>query len=254
MRPSVEFSGDNVHLLFFQRSIEQPQIHDARLGGEAQSIGVDEPVVAVGPLHEFVTEAGAPPACVRRQVGDGAQAQASGVAAAYHNREGVIESQRRSDFEVESIPVAFTNAPVHGSSVARGRLAENGREGRPRILGVQIHLVRQQRLMANKCAAKIEPAVHAQCGVRFDLLRQEFAKNNLLGKILGPDNDRACARAAARCQCQQPSTQQPDGFAAIEENLSHHLVITAVSACVRASPTADRLRLPAGPRAWPQRG
>ena len=53
-------AGDQVYLLFFEGAGQQAQIHDARRVGEVQAVGGDQALVAVGTLHEFVAESGAP--------------------------------------------------------------------------------------------------------------------------------------------------------------------------------------------------
>src|SRR5580704_14329657 len=51
---------DQVDLLVFQGASEQPQIHDLRRSGKTQAVRGDESFIAVGTLHEFITESGAP--------------------------------------------------------------------------------------------------------------------------------------------------------------------------------------------------
>ena len=53
-------AGYYVDLLFFQGAVEEAQVHDFGVAGEGQAVGVGQAAIAVGALHEFVAEAGAP--------------------------------------------------------------------------------------------------------------------------------------------------------------------------------------------------
>ena len=59
----------------------------------------------------------------------------------------------------------------------------------PVYSAIKIDLPREQGLLANESAAKIEPAIGMQRGVRFDLLREQFAQDDLLGEIFRSDDD-----------------------------------------------------------------
>jgi hypothetical protein len=43
--------------------------------------------------------------------------------------------------------------------------------------------------MSDISSAKIKPPLHLKMSLVFDLLRDQLAQNNLLGKVLAPDND-----------------------------------------------------------------
>ena len=51
--------------------------------------------------------------------------------------------------------------------------------------------------MANERTSQVQPPVHSQGGVRFDLLGQQFAEQQLLGKIFRTYDGFATALGAA---------------------------------------------------------
>src|SRR5215472_16637585 len=53
-------AGGEVDLTVFEGAGEQAEVHDARRFGETQAVGRGESPVAVGALHEFVSETGTP--------------------------------------------------------------------------------------------------------------------------------------------------------------------------------------------------
>ena len=69
----------------------------------------------------------------------------------------------------------------------------------PVYSGYMIDIFRQQRLMRQQRSAQIELALDGLMSSRFDVLRDDLAQDQLLGKILGADHD-VVARAAAREQ------------------------------------------------------
>ena len=75
------------------------------------------------------------------------------------------------------------------------------------VFGIKIELAGEQRLMAQESSPKVEPPLRPQSRVRLDLLRQQLAKDDLLGKIFGADANRVGAGAAAG-QNERPSGGQ----------------------------------------------
>ena len=57
--------GHHIHLLVEKCAIEQPQIHDSGLRAKPQMVALDQPLVTILPLHEFVTESRLPMAGIR---------------------------------------------------------------------------------------------------------------------------------------------------------------------------------------------
>src|SRR5438309_8350401 len=105
-------AGDHIDLMFLECSVEQAQIHDARRGGELQSIGARQARVTVGAFHEFVTKTGAPSGSVSDEVRDGAQFEFLRVFIANHNGKRIVESERRANLKTEAIPVGISNRAV----------------------------------------------------------------------------------------------------------------------------------------------
>ena len=56
-----------IDLMIFQRRRKQSEIHHARRLGKMQAIGGSQAGVAIGTLHELVTESGSPVRSVRRR-------------------------------------------------------------------------------------------------------------------------------------------------------------------------------------------
>src|SRR5207245_9447616 len=98
--------------MVFQSAGEEAEIHDARWGGETQAVGCDQALVAVGTLHEFVAEAGAPVRSVGRGLGKGLKMQPAGVVASDFDGEGVVEAEWRAKRKMESLRVFRLNAIV----------------------------------------------------------------------------------------------------------------------------------------------
>ncbi len=96
-----DVSCGQIDLFVLERAGEQAQVHDARGLGETQAVGGGQALVAVGTLHELVAESGAPLRSVGGGLRDGLQAEPAGVVAADLDGEGVIESERLADREIE---------------------------------------------------------------------------------------------------------------------------------------------------------
>src|SRR5437867_3756737 len=92
---------------------EQAEVHDARRRGETKAIGCDQAFVAVGTLHEFVAEPGAPLRSVCGSLRQGLKMQAAGVFAANFDGKSVVESQRRTEGQMESFFIFRPHAVVN---------------------------------------------------------------------------------------------------------------------------------------------
>ena len=95
-------AGGQIDLFILERAGEQAQVHDAGRLGETQAVGRGQSFVAVGALHEFVAESGAPLRSVGGGLRDGFQMQAAGVFAANFDGECVVEAERLADVEIET--------------------------------------------------------------------------------------------------------------------------------------------------------
>src|ERR1700683_1557969 len=181
-----------------QSSIEQPEIHDPRRRGKFQTVRARESRVTVRAFHEFVAKSGAP--LVRRtaQLRSPLQPQLPSVRASYNDGKSIVEAKRRQNVERKSLRVFGTNPLKHGLWVAFHGILQDRRQRRPRILPIRIDEARQQCLLADVAAGEVEAALHFQVCVRFDLLREEFAEDGLLGEVLRSDYNRIVAIEAAR--------------------------------------------------------
>jgi hypothetical protein len=77
---------------------------------------------------------------------------------------------------------------------------QNGGERRSSVFGIDIDAPAEDCLMANIAARKVETAFYQQVSFVFDLLRDDFAEDELLSEIFGSDYDAIFARGAAGCQ------------------------------------------------------
>ena len=196
-------SCGEVHLFVLERAGQQAQVHDARGFGEAQAVGCGQALVAVGTLHELVAEAGAPLRRIGGGLGDGLQAEAARVFAADLDGEGVIESESLADLEIETPGVFGLDLVVNLFGIAgRLRFQNRGQCGAG-VFGIDIDAAAENRLLADVGSRQIEAALNRQMGFVFDLLGDDFAEDELLGEILGADDDAVGARRTARCQEEQ---------------------------------------------------
>ena len=114
---------------------------------------------------------------------------ARGLAADHHG-ESIVEAQRVHDFQAEARGVLSFDLVVDICRVAFHRLLQNGGECRAGILHVGVDAPRQQRLMSDVSAGEIKPPLHVQSRLRFQVLREHFAQDDLFGEVLGPDHQR----------------------------------------------------------------
>src|SRR6266852_3532126 len=177
--------GDDIHLVFLERAVNQTQIHHVRLDGKAQMVSLRPSPVAVGALEEFVPHADAPARRNGRNVGYRAQMFAAGVFAAHHHREGVVEAERLGHFEAKPLGVSGLYPAIHRS------------RRRSRIFGVKVNLPRAQGLMTHQRAAKIHFAFDGDAGARLDVLGEKLGEDDLLRKILRSDNQPRPSTAVA---------------------------------------------------------
>src|SRR5204863_579716 len=118
-------AGDEVDLMILESAGEQAKFHDARRTAEAQAIGGSEALVAVGALHKFVTESGAPLPGLRGGLRKRLQMQAASVVAADFDGKGVVESERRTEGQVEALFVTGLHAIENSFPVRGGLLLED---------------------------------------------------------------------------------------------------------------------------------
>src|SRR5439155_1969357 len=113
-----------------------------------------EPVRA---LQELVTEPRPPGARQPGDVRDAPQAVSSGVGAANQDGERVVEPEGREPAQSEARGILALDYAGDAIAIAhRGVLQDRG-EGRARILGVQVDLPGEDRLVTDERAPQVEP-------------------------------------------------------------------------------------------------
>ena len=190
-------AGDQVNLAGLEGPGEQAEVHDSWGGGEMQTVGCGQAAVTVGPLHELVAESGAPVGGVGGGLGDGFKVQAAGVFAPDFDGEGVVETEGPADCEMEALGIFSLDAGVDVFFAAFRILFEDGGQGGAGVFRVDVDASAEDRLVADVAAGQVETALDREMGFVFDLLGDEFAKDELLGKVLGADDDPILAGGAA---------------------------------------------------------
>src|SRR5207248_3060404 len=99
--------------MVFERAGKEAEVHDARGRGETKSVGRDQALVAVGALHEFVTESGAPLRSVLGCLRNCLQMQAAGVIASNLDRESIVEAECRTEGQMKAALVLGFHAIVN---------------------------------------------------------------------------------------------------------------------------------------------
>jgi hypothetical protein len=136
---------------------------------------------------------------------DGLQTESPGIVAANFNGEGVVEAEGRSQGQVESLLIVRLNLPVNFLAIALGLFFQDRREGRASVFGIDVDAATENGLMADVSSGEIKTAFDGKMGLGLNLLGDDFAEDELLGKVLGTNHDAILAgRAAPREQrCQQ---------------------------------------------------
>ncbi len=162
-------AGDQIDLLVFQGAGQQAQVHDLRRAGEMQAVGGGKSFVAVGTLHEFVAETGAPLWSVRRGLRDGFQAEAASVVAANFDGESVVEAEWRAHGEVEALHIFRLDLVVDFFMIGAGLFFQDCGESGAGVFGIDIDAACENGLVANVSAGEIESGARREdeFGIRF---------------------------------------------------------------------------------------
>ncbi len=81
------------------------------------------------------------------------------------------------------------DAIINCFAIGMELLFQDGRECCAGVFGIDINAPGENPLMGNVSSAEIESALHRKMSFILDLLRDEFAKNDLLSEVLATDND-----------------------------------------------------------------
>ena len=192
-------AGDDVDFFIDECAIDEAEVHHARRFSEMQTVALDEAAIAVGALEKFVADAGAPAWSDRNDVGNLTEMKLFGVGTADDHREGVFESERFGDFEIEALGVALLDTSVDGLrvGVVGRRLVEDGGQRGAGVFDIEIEIAGKKRLLTKQRPTEIGFAVDVDASAGFDVLREEFGEENLLGEEFGTDGDMRLGRAAA---------------------------------------------------------
>src|SRR5439155_20499745 len=109
--------------------------------------------------------------------------------------ECVIEAESRADGQVELLFV-FGFHTIINSLFVRGWTCFQDRSQRGSgVFGIDIDAAGQNALMRNVGPAQIKTPLDGKMSFVFDLLRDDFAENDLLSEILAADDNAVMTRA-----------------------------------------------------------
>src|SRR5207342_1184792 len=142
-----------------------------------------------GASGEFVAKAGTPFRSVGGRLRDCFQAETASVFAADFYGESIIEPKRLAQFEIKPPRVFGLDPVVDFGGVTRRLFFQNRGQGGAGVFGIDINAAAENCLLANIRSGEVEAALNWQVGFILDLLRHDFAEDELLGEILGADDD-----------------------------------------------------------------
>src|SRR5205807_772474 len=143
-------AGNQIDLLVLQTTSEQAKIHDARRRRKAQTVGSDQTLVAVRTLHEFVSEARPPLRRIGGHLRNRLEMQAARIFSSDLNREGVIETQWRTERKVKTPVIFRLHTLVHIVSGALRLFLQNRGQRSSRVFRKEVDTSREDGLMANE--------------------------------------------------------------------------------------------------------
>ena len=148
-----------------------------------------EPGETVWPLQEFVSDAHAPLRSDGRKTRERTQMHLFGIVPANHHRKRIFKAERLHHLQMKFLRIKFLHAIVNVRGSTLRRLVQDSGQRRARVFHVQIQVAGKQRFVHQQRAAEVGLANHRDACLRFNVLRQEFGKYNLLRKKLGADRD-----------------------------------------------------------------
>src|SRR5207253_2865989 len=198
--PVSRIAGNQIDLLFLQRAIQQPEIHNARRLGKAKAVGGGQAFVTVRTLHELVPKSRSPMRRVSGRLRNCLQMQATSILSSDLNREGVIKAERRTESEMKPPVVFRLHALIHLLTSTLWLLLQNRSKRGAGVLGVEIDASREDGLLADEGSREIKAPLDAQTGFFLQPLREKFAQDCLFREILRANYNVIFARGTARSQ------------------------------------------------------
>src|ERR1700686_1508235 len=177
---------------------EKAEVHDARWRGETQAVSRYQPLVAVRALHELVTEPGAPLLSVRCCLRESVQVKAPRVLATNCDSKSVVEAKRMAEGQVGPALIFGFDAIVNRFSIRPGGFLQYGRECGAGVFGIDVNASGENALVRDVSAAQIETTLDRELRFVLDLLRDEFAEDDLLGEVFATDDNAGMRRAGGK--------------------------------------------------------
>ena len=141
--------------------------------------------------------------------------------------ECVIEAESRADGQVELLFVFGLHTIVNSLFVRSRTLFKDRSQRRARVFRIYINATGQNALVRNVGPAQIKTPLDGKMSFLFDLLRDDFAENNLLSEILAADDNAVMTRAGGNkdeCGYEQkdaPKTSAGDSAAKVRKSSTH---------------------------------
>src|SRR2546426_7540256 len=137
----------------------------------------------------------------------------------YHGK-SVFEAQRLGDFEMKAIGVELLDAVVDRGRIARRSFVEDSGERGAGVLNIEIEVAGFEGFVDEERAAEVGLAHDGDSRASFDVLGEEFRKDDLLGEKLGADSDSGRTRRMARGKTKRDGSDQNEKGAAHIRRLS----------------------------------
>jgi hypothetical protein len=120
----------------------------------------------------------------------------------YFNSERIVEAEWWSERQMKPAFVFRLHAVINGFTIRTGLLFQNRGKCRARVFRIDVDASGQNPLMRDVSSAEIEAALDWKMSFVFDLLRDQFAKDDLLGEIFAPNDDvRMRSAGGEDCAC-----------------------------------------------------
>src|SRR6267143_4537350 len=120
---------------------------------------------------------GSVPGCIR----NGLQIQSPSILAAHEDRERIIETKRRTDYDIELLGIFALDLIVNRFRIRDRSVMKNLGKGRAGVFGIEIDLTCDQRAVA-QVPSQIKTAIDFEV-LRFQHLGDDFSEQHRLSEV-----------------------------------------------------------------------
>jgi hypothetical protein len=175
---------DQIDLLLLERTRKQAKIHDARRLSEVKAVSGGESLEAVRTFHELIAESSPPMRRICRRLRDRVEMQMPRILTTNFDRERVIKSEWWTEIKTESLGIFSLNALIHLLRRTLRIFFQDGGKSSSRVFGINVNPASEHCLLADKGSRQIETALYRKMSLDLQVLGDQFAKNELLSKVL----------------------------------------------------------------------